>query len=122
MVSVPAVTAHKQTRYTADTHTHDMRCGQPHSPAPLDPTKAISLLRRNSRGNVTCPTLLLHGTRDEVVDPRNTEALHERFVASGRARCAPPHYVEGAGHNDVVEVNPPAYFRVIGDFLASLRV
>ena len=66
---------------------------------------------------VGCPVLIMHGTEDEVIDVSHSVRLHRL--------CPPhlqrePHFVEGAGHNDVVEINPEGYFRVVGDFLQSL--
>lgn len=68
---------------------------------------------------ITCPTLFLHGTNDEVVHWRNTEAI------ARNARRAPVHgggpvYVAGAGHNDVAETDPDAYLKVLHDFLGGL--
>ena len=66
---------------------------------------------------VRCPVLIMHGTEDDVIHVSHSQELH---------RLCPPHlqrepdFVEGAGHNDVVEVDPERYFRVVGEFLRSI--
>ena len=67
---------------------------------------------------VGCPVLIMHGTEDEVIDVSHSHELHRLCPAHLRRE---PHFVEGAGHNDVVEVNPDAYFTIVGRFLQSLR-
>ncbi|CAJ0571196.1 unnamed protein product, partial [Mesorhabditis spiculigera] len=45
---------------------------------------------------VTCPTLVIHGTDDEVIDFSHGVSMYERCPAS-----VEPLWVAGAGHNDV---------------------
>ena len=68
-------------------------------------------------GRVGCPVLIMHGTEDEVIDVSHSVRLHRLCPPHLRRD---PHFVEGAGHNDVFERNPTAFFRVVGDFLDSL--
>jgi alpha-beta hydrolase superfamily lysophospholipase len=75
----------------------------------------------NEASSLSCPTLLIHGTQDDVVHCRNTAAIHASLTKAGRARVAEPYYVEGAGHNDIFEIDPQEYFRVVGNFLDTLR-
>lgn len=70
---------------------------------------------------VTCPTLLMHGTHDEVVAPRNSAEIHRRMVSRGRAEVRDVHYVRGAGHNDLVEADPRGYLQLLKEFLGSLN-
>lgn len=71
---------------------------------------------------LTCPVLLIHGTDDEVVHWRNTAEMHRRLASHGQSpNLRPPFYVRGAGHNDVVEVDPEGYLRTLREFLSTLR-
>lgn len=60
------------------------------------------------------PTLVIHGTDDELVPFRMGEALRE--AAGPRARWLP---VEGGGHNDVFYVGRAEYFSAIADFVRT---
>jgi pimeloyl-ACP methyl ester carboxylesterase len=66
------------------------------------------------------PVLLIHGTRDEVVHVRNTALLHRTCVGHGRTGVRAPHYVEGAGHDNVIEADMRGYMRLMADFLKGL--
>ncbi len=65
-------------------------------------------------GELRCPVLLVHGTRDEIVPFAEGERLHS---------AAPPGTelwpVEGAGHNDFFEVAGPEYLVRLGKRLRS---
>ena len=66
---------------------------------------------------VQCPVFIMHGTDDDVIDVSHSAQLH--------ALCPPhlrrnPYFVRGAGHNDVVELDPEAFFRAVGGFVQSL--
>ena len=67
---------------------------------------------------VSCPVLIMHGTDDEVIHVSHGFELHRLCPPKLQRQ---PHFVEGAGHNDVVEVDPDGYFRVVGEFLNSLK-
>jgi len=64
---------------------------------------------------VTCPVLMIHGTADQTIPFRH--ALKNHAALPG------PKYhlwVDGAGHNDLVEVAGDAYWRALQDFIARL--
>lgn len=46
--------------------------------------------------NVNCPTLIIHGTDDEVIDFSHGLTLYERCPST-----VEPLWVTGAGHNDI---------------------
>ncbi len=60
---------------------------------------------------VKFPTLIIHGTRDELIPFRMGEALYE--AASGPKYFFPVH---GAGHNDTYEVGGEEYFKKLCGF------
>ncbi|HKI93346.1 MAG TPA: alpha/beta fold hydrolase [Gaiellaceae bacterium] len=62
-------------------------------------------------GEIAAPTLVLHGTADEVVDPRNAGLLAER-IPDARAEL-----LEGAGHLFFWE-QPHEFVRYVMEFLA----
>ena len=62
-------------------------------------------------GDIACPTLVLHGDRDRVVDPGNAEVLG-RLLPD-----ATVHMVPGGGHLWFWE-DPDRFVREVGDFLA----
>ena len=68
---------------------------------------------------IPCPMLLIHGDNDEVVHWRNCDAIHKKARRS-LVYTGEPHYVPGAGHNDVAETDPQGYLRVLKGFLGSL--
>jgi 3-oxoadipate enol-lactonase len=61
-------------------------------------------------GNIRCPTLVLHGTEDRLISPRNARMLAERIPGSTL------FLLEGAGHVYHSE-QPQAADRVVLDFL-----
>lgn len=65
-------------------------------------------------GRVTCPVLVLHGTRDELVPFEMGRTLYAAIHV--RKRFAP---IEGAGHNDTVDVGGAPYIAAIREFLSS---
>lgn len=60
---------------------------------------------------ISCPTLVVHGTADNVVDPRNAEVLAE-LIPDARI-----HTMPGAGHLCFWE-QPDDFLAVVDDFLA----
>jgi fermentation-respiration switch protein FrsA (DUF1100 family) len=78
---------------------------------PFDRFPNYSDIRR-----VHCPVLIIHGTRDTVINPEHGRKLYEL--------ANPPKqffWVEGAGHNDLEMVAGKAYFKALQDFAASLH-
>ena len=61
--------------------------------------------------SISAPTLVLHGTEDNVVDPRNAEVLG-RLIPSSRVEL-----FDGCGHLFFWE-QPERFARVVGEFLA----
>lgn len=74
---------------------------------------------RKRISKVTCPVLLIHGTNDETIDMAHTSELFERCPVEHRRS---PYIVAGAGHDNVVESDPAAFFKTVEDFLGSISV
>lgn len=70
-------------------------------------------LARASR--VSCPVLVLHGDRDEIVPIDAGERLYKCFPSP-----AGFHRVPGAGHNDLIAVAGDGYRQWIGNFLGRV--
>ena len=64
-------------------------------------------------GDIRCPTLVLHGTEDRLISPRNAQMLAERIPG------ATLFLLEGAGHVYHSE-QPEAADRVVLDFLRTV--
>jgi fermentation-respiration switch protein FrsA (DUF1100 family) len=60
------------------------------------------------------PILIVHGTRDEVVP---FEMSHRLFAAASEPKRFCP--IEGAGHNDLIEVGGEAYLQQLEAFVGS---
>ncbi|HEV2295967.1 MAG TPA: alpha/beta hydrolase [Tepidisphaeraceae bacterium] len=86
---------------------------------PFFPT---SLLLRHRFDNetklakVTCPILIMHGTRDAIIPFEMSQRLAR--IAGHRATFEP---VAGADHNDLFDVGGEEMFQTIGRFLESLK-
>lgn len=65
---------------------------------------------------VCCPVLVIHGRLDGTVPFSHALQL---FAAAGEPKRN--LWVDGAGHNDLVEVAGEAYWQALTDFAASLR-
>lgn len=63
-------------------------------------------------GDLTCPTLLIHGRQDTLVPLAHAQRLHTAVGAPKQL-----HIIEGAGHNDLSGF--AEYHEVIGQFLAG---
>jgi fermentation-respiration switch protein FrsA (DUF1100 family) len=64
---------------------------------------------------VTCPVLVIHGTADETIPFSHAQQLY--------AAAPGPKYrlwVEGAGHNDLLETAGEEYWKALHEFTASL--
>lgn len=66
--------------------------------------------------NITCPLLLLQGSRDEIVPLSHSEALLQACPSPKKQLV----FIEGAGHNDIQAVAGLPLFQVIQQFLDSL--
>ena len=67
-------------------------------------------------GQLSCPLLLIHGSRDRLIPPRHGRAL----LAAARPGSARLVEIEGAGHNDLAATGGERYLAAIREFLASL--
>jgi pimeloyl-ACP methyl ester carboxylesterase len=56
------------------------------------------------------PTLIIHGTRDVIIPIRDAEDLYAASPSASKALMR----VEGAGHNDILAVDPRQYFKAVG--------
>jgi alpha-beta hydrolase superfamily lysophospholipase len=65
--------------------------------------------------SVTCPVLIIHGTRDTVIDPLHANRLYA--AANEPKRLL---WVEGAGHNDLLLKHGEDYVSVLRDFPRSV--
>jgi hypothetical protein len=65
---------------------------------------------------VTCPILIIHGDRDEIVPPRMSGELE----AAARTRVH-SLTIEGAGHNDVFEKGGGALWEAVGSLVGGSR-
>jgi alpha-beta hydrolase superfamily lysophospholipase len=78
---------------------------------PFDQFKSISKI-----GNVHCPVLVIHGTRDEVISFWHGQKLFE--IANGpKLSC----WVNGAGHNDLFEVAGPGYVKALKELTGVIE-
>jgi pimeloyl-ACP methyl ester carboxylesterase len=64
---------------------------------------------------VTCPVLVIHGTADEVVPFSHGLRIYAA-VPGPKSKL----WVEGAGHNDLVETAGDAYWQALRSFVAGL--
>jgi abhydrolase domain-containing protein 17 len=67
-------------------------------------------------GRVHCPVLIVHGTRDTIIEPWHGRKLYE--LANQPKQFLP---IEGAGHNDLEMVAGPAYLNALRNFAASIQ-
>mmetsp|Transcript_15826 Transcript_15826/g.34623 ORF Transcript_15826/g.34623 Transcript_15826/m.34623 type:complete len:410 (+) Transcript_15826:121-1350(+) len=63
---------------------------------------------------VNCPVFVIHGMNDDIIPFHHGARLSE---ASPKNSQWPGYFPDRAGHNDIVEQNPQAYFAKIGGFL-----
>jgi pimeloyl-ACP methyl ester carboxylesterase len=83
-------------------------------------------------GEIRCPTLVVHGTRDVQVPFRHGQAISDALLgvsekpeAGGCAKKPtaahpPPYWVSGAGHDDVYERDPKEFLSRLKGFVASI--
>jgi len=65
------------------------------------------------------PVLIIHGTADETVELSHGQSLYARLPAAAKFE---PYWVQGATHEDVIEVDEPEYFRRISRFLEACEL
>ena len=76
-----------------------------------DPFPNFRRIRR-----VTAPVLLIHGTADRTVDCSHTMTLYEKLPPQHRRE---PYIIEGAGHENVVDLDVDTYFARMRSFLSA---
>jgi|CZKI01.1.fsa_nt_gi fermentation-respiration switch protein FrsA (DUF1100 family) len=88
----------------------------------LQPWLPVSLIIRSrfdSIGKipaVTCPILIVHGSRDEIVPP----AMAAKLAAAARTRVV-SYTVAGGGHNDVFAVGGDELWESVRGFISASR-
>eukprot|EP00933_Yihiella_yeosuensis_P074451 TRINITY_DN8338_c0_g2_i1.p1 TRINITY_DN8338_c0_g2~~TRINITY_DN8338_c0_g2_i1.p1 ORF type:complete len:261 (+),score=24.50 TRINITY_DN8338_c0_g2_i1:196-978(+) len=70
-------------------------------------------------GNVCCPVMIIHGTRDEIVPVWHGQALHEGCVKKGIAYDA--FVVEGGDHNNLENQAGDIFYERLARFLHHLE-
>jgi 3-oxoadipate enol-lactonase len=88
----------------------DLRVANPLDPAGWQAQAAAGIGFAGVDGAIAAPTLLVTGTEDNVVDPRNSDVLAERIPGAELER------IEGAGHLFFWE-QPDAFVRIVEGFL-----
>ena len=63
---------------------------------------------------IKSPTILVHGTADQIVPFNHSERLFEALPQESRAR---PLYIEGMGHNNVHSVVRPMFVARLNEYL-----
>ena len=63
---------------------------------------------------VTVPTLIIHGQRDRIIPVGDARALYDQSGAPQKQLLTVP----GAGHNDLLAVDPAGYFGAIRSFVS----
>ena len=88
----------------------DRRSANPPDPAGWQAQAAAGLGFTGVADPITAPTLIVTGTEDNVVDPRNSDVLAERIPGAELQR------IENTGHLFFWE-QPDAFVRIIREFL-----
>lgn len=68
-------------------------------------------------GKITCPMLVIHGTRDEIVPMQHSVDLFEATSSKIKSH----YYVEGAGHNNIETIAGSKLFERMQFFLDNLK-
>lgn len=63
---------------------------------------------------IKSPTILVHGTADQIVPFNHSERLYEALQPDAQAR---PLFIEGMGHNNVHSVVRPMFIARLNEFL-----
>ena len=67
-------------------------------------------------GSVVCPTLVVHGNKDNVIPIEMGRRIFDKTVAEKRFA-----EIEGAGHNDLSTIYRATYWPPIHEFIADLK-
>lgn len=68
-------------------------------------------------GDIKCPVLVMHGTRDEIVPMQHSVDLLENSKSEVKIQ----YYVEGAGHNNIENIAGTKLYEHIQFFLDNLK-
>ena len=68
-------------------------------------------------GAVTCATVVVHGTKDDVVPVEHGEMIHSMLQ-----NPFPPLWLEGAGHNDIEYHYGRELIAVMKEFVAHVKL
>ncbi|PID76693.1 MAG: alpha/beta hydrolase [Deltaproteobacteria bacterium] len=79
-------------------------------------TEADGFNNRYKIGQITMPTFILHGQKDELIPI----AEAERLQAFSGARNKQFHIIPGAGHNSMIETGGEQYFQGIKNFIDTV--
>jgi hypothetical protein len=93
------------------TFTSTFRVAFPIPILPFDRFNNLSKIHR-----VRCPVLLMHGTQDEVIPFAHSQTLYRQITAPKQLLT-----VEGAGHNNLMEVAGMQYSQALQDFIRLLN-
>ncbi|MFL5961967.1 MAG: alpha/beta fold hydrolase [Gaiellaceae bacterium] len=89
---------------------YELRLANPPDPAGWQAQAAAGLTFEGVDGAIDAPTLVLTGTEDNVVDPRNADVVAARIPGARVERLS------GAGHLFFWE-QPDAFVRIVSEFL-----
>jgi pimeloyl-ACP methyl ester carboxylesterase len=88
----------------------ELRVANPPDPAGWQAQAAAGLGFAGTDGAIAAPTLIVTGTEDNVVDPRNSDVLAERIPGAEVQR------IDRSGHLFFWE-QPDAFVRIVSEFL-----
>jgi 3-oxoadipate enol-lactonase len=89
---------------------YELRVANPPDPAGWQAQAAAGLGFGGIEGSIAAPTLIVTGTEDNVVDPRNSDVLAERIPGAEVQR------IDNTGHLFFWE-QPDAFVRIVSEFL-----
>jgi 3-oxoadipate enol-lactonase len=89
---------------------YELRVANPPDPAGWQAQAAAGLTFQGVDGAITAPTLIVTGTEDNVVDPRNSDVLAERIPGAEVQR------IDRTGHLFFWE-QPGAFVSIVSEFL-----
>jgi len=69
--------------------------------------------------DVCCPVFIIHGTRDEIVPVWHGQAMHD--IAEKNGNAYPPHWVEGADHNNLEIQAGDSFYEHFARYLRHLE-
>ncbi len=85
-------------------------------PASLEMTEEDGFGNNDKIASITLPTLIIHGSRDQIIPPSSAE----RLQATSGARTKQFHLIPGAEHNTMISTGGELYFETIKRFIDDL--